>query len=125
MMSHPTNCLGGQPMTKRTRGRPERDVQNTVLEAAALGGWRVAHFRTAMTRSGQYITPVAADGKGFPDLLLVRDRVMAIECKSATGRMSPEQKEWKAAFENAGVEALVCRPDNLQEVCDELVARDE
>lgn len=101
----------------------EKDVQATVLEAAALGGWRVAHFRTAMNSRGRYMTPVAADGKGFPDLVCVRDRVWPIEVKSDTGRVSVDQAEWLRWFDRAGCPSTVCRPDNLDAVIAGLMAR--
>lgn len=73
-------------------------------------GWRVAHFYPLLTHRGTWKTPVAADGKGFPDLLLVRDRVVAIEVKGDGDRLRPEQKEWLSAFALAGVDALVVTP---------------
>jgi hypothetical protein len=48
----------------------ERDFQSAVVPCARLFGWRVAHFRAAQTKHG-WRTPVEADGKGFPDLLLL------------------------------------------------------
>ena len=45
----------------------ERELQDAVIQLARLLGWRVAHFRPAMTTRG-WRTPVSADGAGFPDL---------------------------------------------------------
>jgi hypothetical protein len=53
---------------------------------------------------------VAADGKGFPDLLLVRDRVVALEVKGDGDSLKPEQELWGKAFEAAGVDWLVVTP---------------
>jgi VRR-NUC domain len=55
---------------------------------------------------------VAADGKGFPDLLLVRDRVIVAEIKGDSDRMRPEQREWLSAFRLAGVAAYVWTPES-------------
>ena len=87
----------------------ESSFQAAVIDAARLWGWRVAHFRPARTKNG-WVTPVAADGKGFPDLVLVRDRLVMAELKSDTGRLSGDQHEWIAWLEGAGVETYVWRP---------------
>ncbi|WP_346927547.1 hypothetical protein, partial [uncultured Arthrobacter sp.] len=77
----------------------ERELQDAVIELARLLGWRVAHFRPARVRRGGreiYETPVAADGKGWPDLVLVRgSRLIFAEMKSGTGRLSDAQIAWK------------------------------
>jgi hypothetical protein len=87
----------------------EAQLLANVIELAHLFGWRVAHFRPAMTKHG-WRTPVSADGKGFPDLVLVRDRVLFVELKAQRGRTSPEQLEWLAALSNAGASPTVWRP---------------
>jgi hypothetical protein len=63
----------------------EAELLDNVIELAHLFGWRVAHFRPAMTKHG-WRTPVSADGKGFVDLVLVRDRTIFVELKSTKGR---------------------------------------
>lgn len=88
----------------------EDEWQQTVVELAQLLGYRVAHFRAARTRKG-WRTPVAADGAGFPDLVLVRHgRLVVAELKSNSGRVTPEQQAWLDALTAAGVEAHVWRP---------------
>lgn len=84
-------------------------MQAAIVEAARFLGWRVAHFRPAQNARGNWRTPVAADGKGFPDLILAKwpDKVLVIECKSDRGRLSPEQVDWMYAF---GKRATVVRP---------------
>lgn len=73
----------------------------------------------AVNQRGQWRTPVAADGKGFPDLVAVREelaagkrrpRVLFIELKTDKGRLSKEQKEWHEELIGAGAEAYVWRP---------------
>ena len=72
----------------------EEELQGGVIDLARLQGWRVAHFRPARTEQG-WRTPVAADGKGFPDLLMLRHpRLLVVELKSDRGRMTPEQEQW-------------------------------
>lgn len=86
--------------------------QAQVLALAKLCGWRVAHFRPAMTQSGRWVTPVQADGKGFPDLVLVRGGVLlVVELKAERGRLSDEQAAWLTAFRGVpGVRVEVWRP---------------
>lgn len=93
----------------------EADFQSTVLDLARVTGWMVAHFRPARTDKG-WRTPVAADGKGFPDLVLVRDRVIFAELKSDRGRMSADQHAWIGALTEAGAEAYVWRPDDFDQI---------
>lgn len=100
----------------------ERDFQGAVIEAARLSGWRVAHFRPARTRHG-WRTPVAADGAGFPDLLLVRGaQLVAAELKSARGKVTPEQADWLDALDGAGVAVYVWKPADWDEVVTTLTA---
>lgn len=86
-------------------------MQSAVVECARLFGWRVAHFRPALTKRG-WRTPVSADGAGFPDLVLVRDRLLVRELKAAVGRVSVEQVVWLDAFERCCVDVGVWRPDD-------------
>lgn len=85
-----------------------RELQKGVIEMARRLGWRVAHTPPVPSERG-WRTAVAADGKGFPDLLLVRDRVIVAEIKG-TDRLSKEQAEWLSAFRMAGIMAYVWTP---------------
>jgi VRR-NUC domain-containing protein len=96
----------------------ERDFQSAVLAAARLFSWRVAHFRAAQTRHG-WRTPVEADGKGFPDLILVHPRhgLIVRELKAnGSSKLTREQADWITCFEAAGVDAGVWRPDDWNEI---------
>ena len=74
----------------------EADFQKNVIELAKILGWTVAHFRPARTKNGGWVTPVAADGKGFPDLFLAHPErgILAVELKSDSGRVTKEQRFW-------------------------------
>lgn len=87
----------------------ENELLAAVLDLAKVLKWRVAHFRPAKTERG-WRTPVSADGAGWPDLLLVRQRVMAVELKSDKGRVTREQADWLIYLHLAGVETHVWRP---------------
>jgi VRR-NUC domain len=90
----------------------EAELQEAVIGLAHLLKWRAVHFRPAMNAAGNWRTPVAADGKGFPDLVLCRDRVMFVELKSMTGRLSVDQQDWLHALAQSGAECHIWRPDD-------------
>lgn len=90
----------------------EADAQATILEVARLRGWRAAHFRPALTSRG-WRTPVAADGAGFPDLVLVRDRVVFAELKQKGARPGAEQVAWLDALVGAGAEVYLWTLEDL------------
>lgn len=101
----------------------EADLQVAVIEIARFLGWRVAHFRPALTSKG-WRTPVSADGKGFPDLFMVRrERVLAVELKGDRGRVTPEQADWLRALSDAGVEVAMWMPYHLDDGSVERVLR--
>jgi hypothetical protein len=89
----------------------EREFEAAVVDVARLFGWRVAHFRPAQTQKG-WRTPVSYDGKGWPDLVLVRERVVYVELKGHGGRVSNEQREWLQALVDAGQEAYCWYPSD-------------
>ncbi len=100
----------------------EKDFTKTVIDLAKTYHWRVAHFRTAMTQSGNYITPVQADGAGFPDLVLVKGRrLLFCELKSENGRLSQAQKQWIFTLMPI-VEVYVWKPSNWDEIVKVLAA---
>jgi hypothetical protein len=88
-----------------------RELQRGIIELARRLGWRVAHTPPIPTERG-WRTAVAADGKGFPDLVLVRDRVIVAEIKGDTDRLRPEQEAWLSAFRLAGIAAYVWTPED-------------
>lgn len=96
----------------------EADFQKQVIDLAHLHRWTVAHFRAARTKDGGWITPVAADGKGFPDLVLAHPTggVIFAELKSEKGRLSYDQQAWIEVLDAAGAEAYVWRPDDLDAI---------
>lgn len=99
------------------RAVTEAAFQAHVIHLAKLRGWRVAHFRAAQNGKGQWRTPVAADGAGFPDLILVRGtRIIAAELKSERGSVRPEQREWLNALEQTQVETFIWKPRHWPEI---------
>ena len=103
----------------------EAELQAAVIEMAQLFGWKVAHFRPARTEKG-WVTPVAADGKGFPDLCMVHpDKgILFAELKSEKGRVTREQGDWLIAIQHASGNAFLWCPSDwrdglIQEVLEE------
>lgn len=95
----------------------EKEFQKTFLAMAKARGWRSAHFRSAMTKGGNWVTPVAGQGKGFPDNLLIRGKMLIVaELKVPPNTTSPEQDAWLAAFAAAGIPAFVWTPDDWTEI---------
>jgi hypothetical protein len=72
----------------------EDELLENVIDTAHLFGWRVAHFRPAMTSKG-WRTAVSADGKGFVDCVIARQgEVLFRELKGTGGQLTDEQEEW-------------------------------
>lgn len=79
--------------------REEQHLQAAVEAELRLRGWRYFHSHDSRRSVA-----------GFPDLICIRGaRVLAVELKTAAGRVSREQREWLDAFELAGVEAHLWR----------------
>lgn len=94
----------------------EAAFQRQIIDLAHLYGWRVAHFRPAQNARGDHRTPVAGDGKGFPDLVLVRDRVLFIELKTSTGQLTRDQLDWGGALLKAGATWARWRPEDWPDI---------
>lgn len=98
----------------------EADFQDQIIELAHLCDWTVAHFRPAMKSDGSWRTAVQADGTGFPDLVLVRERVIFAEIKTEQGQPSPEQYCWLLGLKEAGQEVYLWQPSDWEEVVEVL-----
>jgi hypothetical protein len=100
----------------------EDELLTAIIDLAHAYAYRIAHFRPAMTAHG-WRTPVSADGKGFPDLVLVgRGRVVFAELKSEDGVLRLDQRGWINALRESGAEVYVWRPADLPQL-PEILAR--
>lgn len=81
----------------------EAQLQDAIVGMARVLGWRVAHFG-ALRTADSWRTPARYDAAGFPDLVLVRDRVVFVEVKGHRGVLRPEQSDWARALGGAGAE---------------------
>ena len=69
-------------------------------------GWRLA-YHTLHSKGSQH---------GFPDRVLVRDRIIFAELKRAHGKPTDAQQEWLHALAGAGAETYLWRPGDLDEI---------
>ena len=109
------------PSMKLTRAEApkltEAEFTRDVIRYANLFGWSCAHFRAAQSQSGRWLTAVQGQGKGFPDLVLVKkDRLLVAELKVGRNKTTLEQQQWLSRFELAGVPAFTWRPDDWPEI---------
>ena len=99
--------------------KPEESFQRTLVQFAQARGWHIAHFRCVPVWRGNHITyqtPTSANGNGFPDLVLARDRVVFAELKTQTGRLRPDQQVWRGKLLAAGAEHYVWDPRDWDEI---------
>lgn len=90
----------------------EKAWQAVVLDLARALGWRAYHTHDSRRSAA-----------GFPDLVLVRDRVIFAELKTATGRLSADQQVWLHELEHAGADVHIWRPSDYDAVVATLRAR--
>ena len=98
------------PKGQLARLMSEAELQKAIIAFARAQGWLVAHFRPAKTTRGNWITPVSGDGAGFPDLVLVKNRVLYVELKSELGKLSTSQDMWMSALKHSGENIFTWRP---------------
>ena len=87
----------------------EKQFQSHIVRVAKMRGWLVYH-----TFDSRRSAP------GFPDLVLVRERVLFRELKTDKGRVKPAQKAWAEGLEKAGSDYKLWRPCMLQEIYNDL-----
>lgn len=105
-------------MTKRQK-ITGRQITDAIIDLAETLGYRCVHFRPARTKRGWTTAMQGRHSKGWPDLVLVGNRVIVIEVKGDGDTLRPEQAEWLDAFRHAGVEAhLITAQDWLDGAVD-------
>jgi hypothetical protein len=90
----------------------EREFASIVADLARQLGW--LRYHTYRSERSQ---------PGFPDEVLVRDRVLFVELKREGGRLSPSQELWQRRLRDAGAETYVWRPADLDEIASVLSRR--
>lgn len=90
----------------------EKEWSGQVHDLAQMLGWRRYHTYRS-TRSAA----------GFPDEVLVRERVVFLELKTEAGKLSGAQEDWLRALLGACVEAYIVRPRDLEALSRVLTGR--
>lgn len=116
----------------------EADWQRTLIALLKTYGYRVAHFRGAWSQDGKrYMTPVQAEGKGFPDLVAAREplkslfsesgtppfrtgRLIFLEVKTRMGKLDVEQEIWRQVLIGAGAEYILAHPQDYERLVEGL-----
>jgi hypothetical protein len=81
----------------------EKQFESQVKDLARYYRWMIYHtFLSKWSHAG------------FPDLVLVRERVIFAEIKRETGQPSAEQYEWLEALAEAGQEVYLWRPSDME-----------
>jgi hypothetical protein len=86
-----------------------------VISFARLHGWLVFHQRPGLTRGGRWVSHTQGNGKGWPDLCLVRGkRLVFAELKIPPNTTTPEQDGWLSALRETPAEVYLWTPDHWQ-----------
>lgn len=83
----------------------EKDFQNDIAALATARGWFVYH-----PYDSRRSTP------GWPDLVLIRDRILYRELKDEKGKLSVAQREVGEKIKAAGGDWDVWRPSMAQSI---------
>lgn len=95
-------------------GWDEPTFQRWVVPTARANGWRV---RVMDTRAGGGLRRQGHKmDRGWPDLLLVRERVMWIELKAQGGKLRPDQEDVIELLRKAGAEVWIFTPRDWEEL---------
>jgi hypothetical protein len=102
----------------------EKAFSQQVIGLARMRGWLAFHDNAtnAARRCPKCggIIGGPRNPPGFPDLVLVRDRVLFRELKVKGGKLSPEQVEWRDQLVAAGADYTVWTPDDWDGIEEEL-----
>jgi hypothetical protein len=89
----------------------ESILQKAVIGRAQELRWKVMHPLPGQIPRGRgYATVTQGDGKGYPDLTLVRERIVFVELKGEGKYLSIEQKMWRDWIIGAGGEWYCWKP---------------
>jgi Holliday junction resolvase len=116
-------CPGGRAVSSTLRAVLDRqvreaDMQQTLMDAARLGGW-LAYHAFDSRRSPE----------GYPDIVAIRGgEMVAWELKTVQGRTTAAQEAWLAGFRAFGeahglgrwLDVRVVRPSDMAECIERL-----
>ena len=99
-------------------GVDEDSFQQFLIGFAQSLHWKVAHFGKVNTVRG-WMTPVEADGKGWPDLLFCKPQTPGeivqgffAELKVGKNQPTPEQSQWIHDLRDSGLECHLWYPED-------------
>lgn len=101
------------PLTDLTEKEWDAQLFNPKTGLATALGWDLV-YHTLRSKGSQ---------PGFPDRVLVRDRVIFTELKTETGKPTDRQQAWLTGLAKAGAEAYLWRPSDLGDVGAVLASR--
>jgi hypothetical protein len=83
----------------------ENMFMQQVIDYARSRGWKVYHVFDSRRSE-----------PGFPDLLLVRRRLVMAELKTQTGKLTRAQREWLEALRQCGIAVYTWRPSDWRQI---------
>lgn len=83
----------------------EKQFRQQVAQLAKLCGWKCYFTWLSLHSPG-----------GFPDLWMIRDRLVICELKTEKGQLIEAQWEWLMLLQQAGYEAYLWRPSDWDEI---------
>lgn len=108
------------PEERAHRAISEKDFQKQITDLAEMYGWQWRHFkdsRKAVKRGDKTFLVGDDDAKGWPDLVIVRPpELLIVEVKKELGKVTPEQEVWLGLLDACGVETMVARPSNFDDL---------
>ena len=97
-------------INRNDRGRGLEQAVVSYLKLRKIMYVRIKNYRCF--RCGQVQN---SEARGFPDFFCYYPRIVAIECKTGTGRLSSDQKKVRDAMIKSGIDYIIVR-DNIDEL---------
>lgn len=114
--------LGPRPRPRAPKGcrrRAEAEYQRQLIDLGETMGYRVMHVRPTVAGLGprNQRWQTATSVKGWPDLTLWKPgRFVMLELKAHDGRLEPHQERILRSLVDAGIDAAVTWPWELEAV---------
>ena len=104
----------------------EADFQQAVKELAELNGWKYVHFHDSRRgvpdgRGGHKLVG-DKDARGWPDVVLIRERALFRELKADGKQLTQSQADMIKRMTLAGLDADVWRPADWDKIAEILGA---
>lgn len=97
------------PVDPVLAAQSEKQFQEQVITTARQRGWHVVHFNDSRRETKNGLVG-DSDARGWPDLTLIRDRVLFRELKKVGGKLTVAQLEMLERLKGAGEDAGVWTP---------------